>query len=150
MKSIYIAGPMSGLPEFNFPAFFAAEEKLRAEGWNVFNPAKKEHEEPLKQSGAFSTGDTDLADGSSGFDFKKTYLWDMEKVIYSDAIYMLQGWEKGAGARGEHAVAQVMKRHNPEYEFIYECPVSNRKPEERQSSQAGSTLTSGKPSDGGL
>jgi hypothetical protein len=120
-KSIYIAGPMSGIPEFNFPAFFAAEDRLSQEGWVVFNPAKKEHEEPLKACGSFATGDVDaLSEKANGFDFKASYLWDIEHVIKSDAIYMLKGWEKGAGARGEHAVAMVMKRHNPEFEFIYE------------------------------
>jgi len=119
-KSIYIAGPMSGIPEFNFPAFFRAEKFLRSKGYEVFNPAKKEHEAALIASDSFATGDTDLADASTGFDFKATYLWDIEHVIKADGIYMLKGWEKGAGARGEHAVAMVMKRHNPEFEFIYE------------------------------
>lgn len=150
-KAIYVAGPMSGIPEFNFPAFFAAEEKLRTLGWTVYNPAKKEHEGPLIASGSFATGDTDLADNSTGFDFKATYLWDMEHVIYSDAIYMLKGWEKGAGARGEHAVALVMKRHNPEYGIYYEeCSVPNRQPEERENSEASPTPSGREPSYGGL
>ena len=34
---IYLAGSMSGLPEFNFPVFFAAAAKLRDEGHIVFN-----------------------------------------------------------------------------------------------------------------
>jgi len=41
-KSIYIAGPMSGIPEFNFPAFYDAAESWHRIGWKVFNPANKE------------------------------------------------------------------------------------------------------------
>ena len=32
---IYIAGPMSGLPEFNHPAFHAAAAQLRGAGYIV-------------------------------------------------------------------------------------------------------------------
>ena len=41
-KSIYIAGPMTGIAMFNFPAFFNAEKQLFHEGWRVFNPAQNE------------------------------------------------------------------------------------------------------------
>lgn len=37
---IYIAGPMTGRPLFNHPAFNAAEAKYAALGYRVFNPAK--------------------------------------------------------------------------------------------------------------
>jgi hypothetical protein len=39
-KTIYISGPMSGLPNLNFPAFYAAQAKLEAEGYKVVNPAE--------------------------------------------------------------------------------------------------------------
>ena len=39
MKRIYVAGPMSGLPAFNFPAFHEAAADLRACGFDVVNPA---------------------------------------------------------------------------------------------------------------
>lgn len=41
---IYLAGPMRGIPEFNFPAFHAMACRLRAEGNVVFNPAEKDIE----------------------------------------------------------------------------------------------------------
>jgi hypothetical protein len=117
-KSIYIAGPMSGIPEFNFPAFFAAEERLKADGWRAVNPAAKSQEADLYPD-AVATGDNKLVI-EKGFDFRKCYLWDMEQVIYGDAIYMLKGWQYSPGAVGEHAAAVTMKKHYPEYEIIYE------------------------------
>jgi len=45
VTTIYIAGPMSGLPEFNYPAFFAAAEQLTAAGYDVLNPARPEGRE---------------------------------------------------------------------------------------------------------
>lgn len=116
-KSIYIAGPMSGYPEFNFPAFFAAAERFADEGWDVYNPAAKDEEGRLDKE-AFETGDAAKAI-DKGFDFREAYLWDIDCVIKADAIYMLPGWEASPGARGEHAVAVAMKRHYPEYEIIY-------------------------------
>lgn len=36
---VYIAGPMTGFPDHNFPAFFDAEAKLKELGFEVVNPA---------------------------------------------------------------------------------------------------------------
>ena len=37
---LYLAGPMTGLPELNFPAFHAEAARLRALGYEVVNPAE--------------------------------------------------------------------------------------------------------------
>ena len=117
-RKIYIAGPMSGYESFNFPAFYAAEELLADEGWDVYNPADKEEEDEFSLEAALA-GDTKKAI-SEGFDFREAYLWDISCVIDCDAIYMLKGWEQSPGARGEHAVAVAMQKHYPEYRIIYE------------------------------
>lgn len=118
VKSIYIAGPMSSIPDFNFPAFYAAADMLESIGWKVYNPAEKDAEADLDAK-ALETGDAALA-VEKGFDFKAAYLWDIEHVIKADAIYMLKGWEISPGACGEYSVAVAMKRHYPEYEIFYE------------------------------
>lgn len=38
-KRVYVAGPMTGLKDFNYPAFNAAADALRALGYQVENPA---------------------------------------------------------------------------------------------------------------
>lgn len=117
MKKIYVAGPMSGYPKFNFPAFFAAQERLEAEGWTVFNPAEKDQEADLDAE-AVKTGDAALA-VEKGFDFREAFAWDVNRIIESTAIYMLPGWEFSPGATAEHAVARAMKKHYPEFQIIY-------------------------------
>jgi hypothetical protein len=37
---VYLAGPMSGLPGWNYPAFHQAAAALRAAGYQVVNPAE--------------------------------------------------------------------------------------------------------------
>lgn len=118
-KSIYVAGPMTGYPEFNFPAFFAAQERLEAEGWQVFNPAAKDSEKTLDAE-AVKTGNDKLA-MAKGFDFRDAFGWDADKVINGDGIYMLKGWEASPGARAEHAIASVMKIKYPDYSIMYEA-----------------------------
>lgn len=39
LPRLYIAGPMTGYDDFNYPAFFAAADQLRAIGYPVINPA---------------------------------------------------------------------------------------------------------------
>lgn len=40
--TLYIAGPMTGLPQLNYPAFHQAAKQLRAAGYTVLNPAETE------------------------------------------------------------------------------------------------------------
>lgn len=37
---LYITGPMTGLPEFNHPAFYAAAKTLSDRGFTAVNPAE--------------------------------------------------------------------------------------------------------------
>jgi hypothetical protein len=109
---------MSGRPQFNFPAFFAAQEMLEAQGWKVRNPASKDGEENLDKE-AVKTGDDKRA-MANGFDFRGAYEWDVLSIIHGDGIYMLKGWEASPGAFGEWAVAKAMQSKFPEFEIIYE------------------------------
>lgn len=117
-KKIYIAGPMTGYPEFNFPAFFTAQYTLEKLGWTVFNPANKDAEAGVVNGAGWAEGD-DQKLMASGWDFKDAFLWDVTKVIEGDGIYMLSGWEKSSGACAEHAVAVAIKARYPEYKIIY-------------------------------
>ena len=38
-KRLYIAGPMRGIPQYNFPVFDAARDKAIALGWDAVSPA---------------------------------------------------------------------------------------------------------------
>lgn len=118
-KSIYIAGPMSGYPEWNYPAFHEAAKKLRSEGWTVYSPAEKDME-TFSDPEAQKDGDTALAVTNGTFNPREAYMWDIDKVINGDGIYMLKGWQFSPGAQGEHAAAVFIKKNVPSYEIIYE------------------------------
>ena len=112
---IYIAGPMRGYPEFNFHAFFKAEEYLHyaclSDGDDkIFNPAKMDLERGLDVTGL--KGDlSELPD----FDHRATMKECMIAITECTHIYMLKGWEHSTGARAEHALAVCLG-----LEVIYE------------------------------
>ena len=108
--NIYVAGPMRGIPEFNFPAFYKAEEYLTAHGWHVFNPARKDIEVHGKDiSKGNATGDEEVAYKEHGFDLRKALADDTAWICtHADAIYLLRGWENSKGAVAEHALAEAL------------------------------------------
>lgn len=104
---IYVAGPMRGIPEFNFPAFHAAADKLRAEGHEVFNPAERDNERHGTDiSKGNETGDESIAAAQHGFNLREALAADLEWIcLTADAIAMLPGWENSKGATAERATA---------------------------------------------
>lgn len=103
-KSIYVAGPMRGLPLFNFPAFDAAAMRLTWEGWRVISPAELDRRhgfDPLELP-----TDWDWTKTPQGFDFRHAIERDLAAIQEVDAIYMLDGWQKSRGAKAEHATAE--------------------------------------------
>jgi len=106
---LYVAGPMRGFPEFNFPAFHAAAKKLREEGHTVFSPAEKDEEVHGKEfSKQFKTGS--LEDVTAlGFSLRRALGDDLEWICKeADGVYLLKGWEKSKGANAEKATAEAL------------------------------------------
>ncbi len=86
---LYLAGPMTGYEDYNYPVFHRVEEVLTEQGYQVINPAK------------FFNGDQTLP--------KKTYLKkDIQELVECDAVVLLPGWEFSTGARIESGVASLM------------------------------------------
>jgi hypothetical protein len=106
-KRVYVAGPMRGIVEFNFPAFNAAAEKLRAEGHTVFNPAERDIERHgVDISKGNATGDVALAAAQHGFDLRVALGEDLAWICKeADAVALLPGWIDSKGARAEFATA---------------------------------------------
>lgn len=84
--TLYVAGPMTGLPEFNYPAFIDAHMSLTSAGFKVLNPARH------------------------GFDPSKTWSDYMRlgltDVTKCDGVAVLDGWHNSSGARLEVYVAR--------------------------------------------
>lgn len=112
-KSIYIAGPMRGHPLFNFPAFDAAAELLRAEEWVVYSPAEADRDLGFDERG--HTGNEPITE-LVNFDHREAMCNVCEFIcMEADAIYMLKGWGHSMGARAEWALALAIG-----LEVIYE------------------------------
>ena len=87
MAKVYVAGPMTGYPELNYPAFASAAERLRAKGFEVVSPA---------ELNPITTG------------YREAMLNDIKALIECDHICMLQGWQASKGATLEHHIASVL------------------------------------------
>lgn len=107
---IYVAGPMRGIPEFNFPAFHRAAAELRAAGHYVFNPAERDNEQHGKDiSKGNATGDETQAAAEHGFNLREALSEDLAWVcLEADAIALLPGWERSKGAAAERATAVAL------------------------------------------
>lgn len=108
-KKVYLAGPMRGVPEFNFPAFFAAAAVLRRDGFEVFNPAEKDCETYGDIGKGNPTGDEAQAQKEHGFDLRKALAADLEFIcLNADILALLPGWENSKGATAEYCTARAL------------------------------------------
>lgn len=106
----YLAGAMTGIPNFNYPAFHKAAAELRAQGYEVSSPA--EHDiahfgKDISQGNA--TGCVKQAAAEHGFCRRKALAADLAWICAeADCIALLPGWQNSSGARAERAVAEAL------------------------------------------
>lgn len=107
---IYVAGPMRGLPHFNFPAFHDATDKLRALGHEVFNPAERDNDRHGKDISAGNVeGCEEKAAAEHGFNLREALAEDLDFICrHADAVLLLEGWERSKGATAERAAALAL------------------------------------------
>lgn len=86
---LYIAGPMTGYEDFNYPAFFAAADQLRAVGYRVINPA-----------------DIGVHPGWTREDYLRVGLKRL--IDYGQGVALLPLWERSGGAQVETHVARQL------------------------------------------
>lgn len=85
MKRVYLSGPMTGLPELNFPAFNAEAARLRSLGFVVVNPV-------------------DLnPDPATGWN--ECMRNDLKALLDCDMLALLDGWQRSSGAHLEMHMA---------------------------------------------
>jgi hypothetical protein len=104
--NIYLAGPMRGYPEFNFPAFHAAAAELRLLGHVVFSPAEKDIEKHGDAAFKGEVGRQDEVASNAGFSLRAALKMDLDFICeHADAVALMRGWEKSTGANAESATA---------------------------------------------
>lgn len=82
---IYLSGPMSGIPERNFPVFNRAAAALRKAGHEVVNPAE-----------------ISLGILGTWHDYMRA---DIAALCGCDTLALLPGWEHSSGAHLELHIA---------------------------------------------
>ena len=87
---VYLSGPMTGLPDYNRPAFNSVAEELRSQGMSVFNPADIGPKENIMPRAWYMRR-------------------DIEGLLKSDSVYVLPEWEKSEGAKLEVAIAKQLE-----------------------------------------
>lgn len=94
--TIFLSGPMTGLPGYNYPAFAAAAWDLRARGRHVVSP----HE---------------LHDGKTNLPYIYYLRHDLKALLECTELVVLPGWRNSFGAQLEVRVAAALDMPITEY-----------------------------------
>lgn len=97
-QRLYLAGPMSGIPQHNYPLFNRVARMLREQGHDVFNPAENK-------------------DGDARRSRAYYMRLDIPALLACDAIVALPDWEGSRGANLEMWIAIDLEMP------IYECMI---------------------------
>jgi hypothetical protein len=85
----YIAGPMSGYPQWNHPAFYHMAARLRSAGFRVICPAE-------------------LHEPSHDIAWDWYLRRDLAELVKCDHVVLLEGWHLSRGASLEFTVASAL------------------------------------------
>ena len=99
---IYIAGPMTGIEDFNFPLFFETEEKLKELGYEVVNPAHNDGK--TLEEALISAGSPERPSKPWTHYMRR----DLAHVLEVEALCVLPNWQNSKGAKLEVHVAEEL------------------------------------------
>jgi hypothetical protein len=89
METVYISGPMTGLPDHNYPAFGALARCLRSQGYKVNCPSEN-------------------LGGDQTRELPEYMVLDLQMLLDSSGIVLMPGWRDSEGAKLEARVAKVL------------------------------------------
>ena len=95
---VYLAGPMRGYPEYNFPAFDAYQRGLEAKGYVVISPANLDRENGFEPGHPLTP---ELV--------RAMIMRDCEAICGVDMVVLMPGWEASTGVAVESALAKFLK-----------------------------------------
>lgn len=113
----YLAGPMSGIPQFNFPAFDTAATRLRDLGHEIVSPAELDDDETRAEALDSLDGRPTQRDKVNGQTWGDFLARDVKIVADQvQGVVFLPGWEKSRGARLEAFVGVLCGHKFAEYD----------------------------------
>lgn len=98
---------MSGLPQFNYPAFIKAAELLRSWGYEIISPAELDDPTTREKALASPDGDQSAMPGQTWGDFLSRDV----KIVADKVggIILLDDWQDSRGAKLEVMVGLLCK-----------------------------------------
>lgn len=107
---VYVSGPMRGYLDYNFPAFYRAEDVLKQLGHDVFSPARRDAD----KYGPWDDGTTPHEIGrylfdteGDNFDIREAMAADLDYIIrHAEIVVSLPGTGRSTGYAAEAAAAR--------------------------------------------
>lgn len=100
---LYLAGPMTGIEDKNYPRFMRAAAELREQGHFVGNPAEMNHQD---------------------VSYRQALAVDLAWILaIAEGIALLPGWETSKGCAVEYALATAIGI--PAYHVVFGNPMAN-------------------------
>ena len=96
---VYIAGPITGMPNLNNEAFAEAAATLRAKGYEAINPQE-------------------LHEGATDHTWEGYMCRDIPHLCKADIVAKLHGWEASNGAFLEVTLANQLKKLTIGYDIL--------------------------------
>lgn len=105
---LYLVGPMSGIPGFNYPAFIAAAAYFRGEGFEVQSPTDLDSPETL--AAAMASPDGRIDEPVNGVTYEEFVAASIARILTwkPDALVALPGWSTSSGTEKEIRVARSL------------------------------------------
>lgn len=96
-KTYYLSGPMTGIPEYNYPMFELVAKELRAKGYIIVTPTEVGTNQEAR-----------LGADRFSLSYQEYIKSNIIALLDCNAIILLPGWRDSTGAKLELHIAQTM------------------------------------------